>query len=278
MAKDNTAKKAGIPAVADVFKNLDSFSSVGASQTANITIPVGPTYDEIHVEYSGVTLAQMTGVRVGLNADDIVDVTATELVMMEGHKANAASAGNFTIPFREIMARTFFGANLTGLVTLSTDTITLEIDIAAGAAAPVLNAWAVTSPARRSRAVYPRLKRYSTTPGATGDFEFHTLPRGNRIKRIFIGGGVGVIDSLEIERTVNGNSSKIWKASKLRNDYQLGRHGLVPQTGYYSFDSTYEGFISEKMLVTASQSFVLRMNVTTAGTLPILVESLERQS
>lgn len=43
---------------------LPSFSNVAASNTATLELPIGRTYDKIHIAYTGVTFAQMKNIRL----------------------------------------------------------------------------------------------------------------------------------------------------------------------------------------------------------------------
>jgi hypothetical protein len=48
-------------------KKMPSFEGVGAGQTATVRLPVGLRFHKLIVPYSGVTLAQMTEMRVIAN-------------------------------------------------------------------------------------------------------------------------------------------------------------------------------------------------------------------
>lgn len=49
------------------FPQLPSFSNVSASNTATLELPIGRTFDKIHVNYSGVLLAQMKNIGLEVN-------------------------------------------------------------------------------------------------------------------------------------------------------------------------------------------------------------------
>ncbi|MCS6238012.1 hypothetical protein G3495_23445, partial [Shewanella baltica] len=52
---------------------LPSFSNVAAGNTATLELPIGRTYDKIHIAYTGVTLAQMKNIRLEVNGKAILE-------------------------------------------------------------------------------------------------------------------------------------------------------------------------------------------------------------
>ncbi len=261
----------------DINRPLDSFSSVGEGQTANVAIQPGPVYDEIHIEYPHSTTAgaeftasHITGVRLNLNGEDIIDVKGTDLVMLEAYEENPEQLGYLTISLRELIAKTMDGAELTGLVTLKGDAISLEVDISGtGASAVVtLKGFAVTSPARSVRQWVPKMRRVPLSASAAGDFEVTTLPRGPRYMRIHF--NKADINQLTIER----DQYKLYQQTAARMAYLAKRQKRVPQTGWFHFDPILDGYAIAKNMVSASTSLVFRFDLATAGSLNALVESL----
>lgn len=261
----------------DIYRPLDSFSSVGNNQTATVALQPGPTYDEIHFEYPYSTTAgaeldksHFTEVRVNLNGEDIVAVPAADLVMLEAYEGNSETNGRFTLSFRELIARTFDGVHATGLVTEPGDAISIEVDIAgAGAAATItLKAFAVTSPARPQRQFIPKLKKVPLSANSAGDVEVTTLPRGPRYQRIHF--NKGDINSLTIER----DQFKLYQLTAGQMDYVAKRNKRVPQAGWFHFDPIVDGFALAKNMVSTATSMVYRLNLATSGSFNALVESI----
>ena len=256
----------------DYPRPLNSFSAVGAGERANVRLPSanGLRYDEIHLE-SNVAPADIERVTVTVNADVLVDITGTELRMREAYFGNVAVTNMYTLSFREPMARTMGGTDLTSLVTQNGDNIVVEVDLASSVTNPTLKAYAITSASPVGRQVVMRIRKQSFTPSATGEQEYTTMNRGPNIKRVHIGGAAGDLDKVTIER----NQAVIYELTRARNEYLLGRDGLVPQSGYFHVDPISSGFALDDMLPTLAQSFVWKFNVTTVGSLPLLAETVE---
>lgn len=261
----------------DIYRPLDSFNSVGEGQTANVQLQPGPTYDELHFEYpySAVAgaefdISHFTGFRLNLNGEDIIDVTGADLVMLEAYEGNAEQPGYFTLSLVELIARTFDGANYTGLVTGKGDSISIEVDISGtGAAASVtLKGFAKTSPSRPSRDYVPKLRKTPMSASAAGDFEVTTLPRGPRYQRIHF--NKGDINKLTIER----DQFKMYELTAARMDYIAKRWDRVPQAGWFHFDPIVDGYALAKNFVSQSTSLVFRFDLATAGSLNALIESV----
>ncbi|MEX1057042.1 MAG: major capsid protein P2, partial [Natronospirillum sp.] len=61
---------------------LESFSAVGAGQTANLVLAPGVTYDAVYIE-TNVPPAEIEQVKLELNANEIFALTGDELVMID---------------------------------------------------------------------------------------------------------------------------------------------------------------------------------------------------
>ena len=261
----------------DTYRPLDSFASVGEGQTAVVALQPGPTYDEIHLEFpysvtvgAEFTSAHIAAVRLNLNGEDIVDVKGTDLVMLEAYEGNAEQNGYLTLSLKEIIAKSFDGSHMTGLVTVPGDALSLEVDIlGTGASAVVtLKGFATTSPSRPARVLIPKLRRFPFTAGAGGDFEITTLPRGPRVKRIHFDGAN--VANVIAER----DQLKLYDLSKARAEYNAKRFGRVPQANWFHFDPIVDGYAAAKMMITKSTSLVFRLNMSDAGSAHALVESV----
>ena len=264
----------------DRHKPLDSFSSVGEGQTANVALQPGVIYDALHLEYpydatAGAEFqsAHITGVRLNLNGEDIIDCSGDDLISLEAYEGNATVNGYITISLRELIARTAEGDHATGLVTQKGDAVSLEVDISGtGASAVVtLAGFADTRPvpAGMKRTVIPKIRKFSFSSSVAGAFEITTLPKGaNVIKRVHFQGST--IDHLTVER----DDVKLFDLSKTRNEYLQGRYSRVPQTNTYTFDPILDGYAKAKVMNMNAASVVFRLNLTGAGSANALVESV----
>jgi len=123
-----------------------SFESVGKGQTAVTRLPIGLSYERILVPFSGVTLAEMTEARLIANGETIRTWrNLTKLDTMNQFDGMAATNGILVFNLVRHGLRTRAGEELTKIGTgapLSEDnpnpitTLSLEIDVAAGAVNP----------------------------------------------------------------------------------------------------------------------------------------------
>lgn len=268
---------------------LNSFSSVGEDQTANVSVATGGRIiDAFHFEYPKSAVAgeefdaSHMHLRVNLNSEDIVDVPVADLIKVEGYKDNAEQDGYFSVSFRDIIAKTFEGDHITGLVTMPGDNLSIEVDIAGtGAGATVtLKGFQDARPAplvkgtnrQISRTLVPKL-RILPVESEAGDREVNTLPRGPVYKRIYV--KASDIERFVLETSEGPNAVKMFDLTKARNEYLQKRHGRVPQAGMYVFDPIVDGYARSKVLNTAGLTgMTVRTTKTAAGAMPLLIESV----
>lgn len=254
----------------DVTRPLDSFSSVGAGLTAVVAVPVGPTYEDIVLE-TDAAIADLTEVRLILNAEPIVAVSGQVLVDFETFLHGAPGTNMVPISLRDIAMDSFAGEENTALVTGPGDQLTLEVDVAGGSALTFLRGFAETSRARPVREVLPRLQRFSWVPGATGKQQLSSLTRGPVYRRMMLGGDTGAHDSIKIDR----DQRTLFEVTTARNDELNRRAGKTALAGTREmYDFVRLGY-NERALDTRSQSFVVEANVTVSGNLPVYVQSVE---
>lgn len=262
------------------FLPLNSFSSVGEGETANVALETGGViYDNIHVEYPNSALLDAEfdvsnmQVRLNLNGEDIVDVPAADLVTIEGYEGNAEILGYFTISYRELIAKTADGDFSTGLVTMPGDTLTLEIDIGGTGinAVITLKAFADTRarPKGVVRTVIPKIRVVPISTDVSGQSEITNMNKGPVYKRVHFKSAS--MTDMEIE----ADQVKLWKLSKARNEYVQKRYGRVPQAGVFTFDPIVDGYAKLRVLLTAGlYSLIFRPTMSAAGSMNAIVESV----
>ena len=254
-----------------VVKPLNSFNGVGWGSKASMSLPVGPTYHEIHLVTS-LTAAQIRQVSVVLNGDTIIQVSGDDLVMMERYKGNFVDAGVFIIPFTNPNAKNHNGSVFGGLVTLAGEQITLEVEIADGSGALTLDAVSFQSPALGQRLFIPRIRTHVMQASATGWNDFTTFPANaaTSIRRAYFKGG---INRLKVER----DNLILFDVKSAVQKIQQKRVGRFPQDSMFIFDPTMYGFEQADVLNTGYRSeFVFRVEVNDAAPIPILVESIQQ--
>lgn len=264
-------------------KRLNGFNGVGWGSKASVSLATGPTYNEIQL-ITSLTAAQLRQVTVSLNGDAIIQVTGEQLVMMEKYKGhhiqeatfdedgNLTESGVFVIPFTNPNAKNQNGAYFGGLVTLAGENITLEVEIEDGSGSLSLSAIAYQAPAQTRRIFEPRIKTHIFQANATGLNDFTTFPTGSdvNIRRAYFEGDV---NRLIMER----DGITLFDVTAEMQAYQQQRLGRTPQDGYFILDPTMYGFEQADILNTGKVSeFIFRVDLSTAASVPILVESVKQ--
>ncbi len=257
-----------------ITDEMSGFNGGGFGSQWTLNCDVGPTYKEM-VLRTNLDNDQITQVLVQLNGDAIYDVNGEELRMVEAYKKRYQEDGVFVIPFADFSAKTQDGQDLTELVTLAGDNLTLTIKTGAATAAqttaslvPTLKATAIMGESKPQRVVIPRMYSDLVQAGKTGKNVYKNFNRGPRIRRLHMNGPV---TELEILR----NKLKRYHLEKDDNDYILQREDLEPQTGWYHFDPICYKFAKSDFLQTAGSSFEINPWVSSAGDVPVLFETVE---
>lgn len=253
---------------------LNSFTGTGYGEKATLTIPIGPTYDEIFLE-TNLSAAQLRRVTISLNADEIIVLDGELIKKIEAYKGLAQTDGFFTIPLADISAKTKNGVRYTGLVTEAGDNITLEVEIADSAQdnAPAikLQAWATVSARQPARVVIPQIKKQTMQASSTEN-EFLDLVSGplHLVRRMhFLS---DQIHALQIYR----DFVKVHDSSRALEDMRAKRNRRFWQSGCYHFDPIMRGFYIDELFPTAHGSelkFTVKTNKP-VGSIPIIVESV----
>lgn len=162
--------------------NLPPFTPVTAGNPTSLNLPVGGnTYERIRIKYTGVTLAQMQNIEVRLNGDPIQEFTdGQNLDDLNDFYGRPATAGYLDIWCIRPELTNIGQRRLTAWGTTNVDTLSIHMDIDAGAAAPVLSADAMIADPR-DMDVITKIKQFPVNSGAAAQVEVSELPRGPRI-------------------------------------------------------------------------------------------------
>lgn len=272
------------------FRLAPSFEGVAAGQTATLRLPTGLTYETLLIDYAGVTLAQMTGIRVLANGKEIMNYrSGTELDSDNQYKGRVAAAGIIALDFKRYGLRTRAGEELTSIgtglpqdlretITVNgqtvpnprynpwpVNTLTLEIDIDAAAAAPVLSCAMVQRAPEPTGAIL-KVRRLDYAPAAAGDFQISDIPRGDIINMVHFRANNVLNARLEIDNFTAFN------LSVARNTFIQTDGVRVPVAGAYRHDPTYDGFGSEGIVTVGVGDMRYTLNMGGAIALPVTVE------
>ncbi|NKF52787.1 hypothetical protein G3R49_19710 [Shewanella sp. WXL01] len=267
------------------FPELPSFSNVSAGNTATLELPIGRTYDKLHVNYSGVTLAQMKNIRLEVNGKAIIEFPDGQALQdYNKYYGRNAVAGVLDFHFKRDEMKTLEDARVFALGTSNAPfvdqrtkqtvvpeqiaNVTLRIEIDAAATAPKLEAFAIQS----NPAPFGMCTKVKTTYVAlnAGVTEVDRLVRTARIMAVHVR-SAATITRVEVEL----DSMKIYElpitlAEKIQVD-----HGRQPQDGLVSQDFILEGDILQALSMQGTQDFRIRIYSDDAAAADIVVEYLD---
>lgn len=248
---------------------LNSFSNVSAGSTATLQLPLGTTYDALHFEYSGVTLAQLKNIEVRVNGKVIQSFTdAVRLQAINKYYSRNIKSGVVTIWFVRPEMDNVALRRMTALGTADISTLDVRIDIDAAAAAPVLTAYAVKSN-QMPLGMITKFKRFPASSATSGLKEIDNIPREARIAAVHLFKADISKCEVEVNERVQYDFSKTLGAG-VQVDY-----GRTPDAAVHTtVDFCLEGDPSQALVVQGANDFRLRTTLDTSGAFDIVVEYL----
>lgn len=270
---------------------------VAAGQTAIIPLPIGRTYHNLQLTYSGVTLAQMTAIRLRADGEVVMELgSGTDIDTRNKYDGLEAAAGLLHIGFERESLQLPDARMLTVIGTgwnwsrdsadgipvaadpleaarrqaLEIKNMQLEIEIDAAAAAPVLKLSAQQS-AKAPLALLRRLYKW-TVQGITGLNEVVNLPKNGtthrQFNRLFIQGA----NITQVELYKDGLT--LFKRTKAMNEQYQKNGWRVPQAGYVVIDPTENGLGNNLIDIFDAQDFRVKFTLSGAENVTIWAESL----
>jgi hypothetical protein len=243
----------GVAGLSLLEQRVPSPEGVGAGQTATFKCQIGRQYLELQLAYSGVTLAQLTEIRVMANGKAIHTYSGVERDALNQFRGMAAASDDniLRIPFTRSMLKTMAAEVETGITTGVPDAkgrlitaFNVEVDIAAAATAPKLEMNATqANPSAGGPGTIMHIKRFRRNLSGAGEFEISDIPFGGPTTialnaAYFFEGAGETIDKIKIER----ETRSIWERSKALNTRLQKDLKLVPQSGLVVVDKTERGY------------------------------------
>jgi len=261
--------------VSIITKVMPSFEGVAAGQTATAKLPIGLSYHNLLLTYTGVTLAQMTEIRLVVNGKVRQRwVGADKLDIVNQFEGQAAAAGVLNIPVGDRYGlKTRAGIEFTKLGTGKTDdaapitSLHVEIDIDAAATAPALSMIARQSDPDYSGMV-KHVREFNYNPSAAGEFDIADLPKGHVFNQLVFKSAN--IDKIEIQR----DGYTVFERTKAENDKVQGDGVRIPQSGYFVVDFTEEGYGSEGLTTQGVHDLRVKLTMSAGGAVPLTLVSL----
>jgi hypothetical protein len=259
--------------MARVLRELPAVDNVAAGATATQRLPIGPTYDLIQLVYTGVTRAQINGIRVVVNGKVIQKFTeADRLQDINDYYGRPDTSGVVTLYFWRPEMDGVARQRLTALGTLDVQTAAIEIDIDAAAVGTTLKCLALQSePAPLG--LINKIKEFTAQPSVAGAFEVDQLVLGARVQAMHFYKS----DITRVE--IDADSVRVYEANKADAEALQKSYGRVPQTAVMtSVDWCLDGDQANAIITdrTVIQDLRIRPTVGAAGNVPIVVEYLDQ--
>lgn len=270
-----------------IYQRMPGFEGVNAGGTATAKLPIGRQFHFLDLVYTGVTLAQMTEIRVLANGKPIHRYTATERDAMNQFLGleGAGTPGILRIPFDRLMLRIKEGEMESALNTGNRDgdgrainSLTLEVDIAGAATNPAFTLYAEQSEGRRDAGpgTILHVQRHTRNAAGSGEFEISDLPYGGAttmalVRTTFVTPN-DRIDKIKVERGLY----TIFERTTAVNEFAQKNGGgdRVPQAGYWVVDTTERGYAGEPIQVAGFSDFRYILTMSAAEDMPVLQETL----
>jgi len=291
---------------------LNKVSNNGsAGSTLTVECPIGLTYHSIQFTLNTWTLAHLTEIRVVGNGEILQRYAQSSSPSMSGgevlDKANqfnglaAVGADNVvTIDFdrhnllqRAGQEATAIGTGMTANVAAQLSaaaaaqglaisvepdptpltSLTLEIDIDAGAGAGSLDRFLAYQSEPTALGVTKLIRAFNYGPTGAGEYEITDLPMGDVINKIYIVSQAGVGTDVEFSRVrVEIDNFIAFDRTPTENDVTQTNGVHVPQNNLFVIDPTEMGYGSEGFVTGDVSEFLLRLTMTDADQLLVLVE------
>jgi hypothetical protein len=261
-----------------ITKRMPTPEGVTAGGQALAKMPIGNAYHDLYIEYSGVTLEQLTEIRIKLNGKVVHRYSATERDAMNQFNGLAGADGILRIPFDRIGLKQRVGEELTLINTGSRaengraiTSFHVEIDIAAAASAPVLELTAIQSDARPGGpGTVLHIVPFTRSAAGAGELQVSDLPYNSPtaqlLPRIYI--KTANLTKMRIER----DTYSIFERKKSLNELIQTQGNRVPQSGWFNYDTTERGYGGAMTALGGVDDFRLMMDMNGAEQVKIWPE------
>ena len=272
---------------------IPNANGVAGGSTATWDLPIGRRYHQLDIEYSGVTLAQMTEIRIVANGEVIHRLSGTERDALNAFDRRVAGGGILAVPFDRDNLFSQAGEELTAIQTGSQDpetgvaitTFKLEIDFAAGST-PVISVTATQSdndPRVPGTGWIIRTLKFPKTLSIVGENEVSDIPKNTEGPRKYRWINRIAFKSANTNRvTIERDNLRIFERSSALNTRRQADGVRTAQAGFFVVDFLEEGYDFEAMNLVnmatgyAYQDVRYKLNLTAAETVTAIVEYIGR--
>jgi hypothetical protein len=236
--------------MARIREDITLVENAVAGQTCLVSPSVGRTWLDWHIEHGGLTLVQMTNIKVLLVSPEKTVTLAeykdgAELDKLNKRYGRYTEAGTLSFYFRKPEMENEGQSMATALGTGGLMAVRVEFDIAA-ATTPVIKAWGRKTLNRSVAAsVLPYIKASNIGGQAQGDNHYDSIEKRDRI----IGIHVFNANITELELTVD--DARAYKLTRARGEFDEKVGGRVPYAANYGMciDFTTAGVLDESLVM-----------------------------
>lgn len=240
-----------------------------AGQRCLIQPAVGRTWLDFHIEHTGLTLAQMTNIRVILVAPErsitlMEFKDGTELNELNKRYGRKTSAGTLSFYFRKPEMENEAQSMATALGTGGLQSVRVEFDIAAGTT-PVIKAWGRKVANRPvSAGLLPYIVNHNVGGQAEGDNHYDSIEKRDRIIAIH------VLNTKVNALQLKVDDAVVYELNRARGEFDESVGGRVPYASGYGMciDFTTAGVLDEALIMQAQgyQAQQMRLSTTLGAT------------
>lgn len=261
--------------MARITKKMPSISNVVAGSTATLNVPVGRSYERLTFAYQGVTLAQMTNIKVIVDGKTIQEYPSGEtLQKTNAYYGHEDGNGYITLFFARPEMATLEQRRYTSLGTADVGTVQVMFDIDAAAANPVISCTAIQSEARGLGSIL-KVKRFPMASAVAGQIEIDKIVKGPTIRAIHVFDVDGVNNTKPTALEIEINSNIVYEATATLAEEIQKQHGRVPQADVCHAEFTLEGDYFQALSTAKAQDLRIRPTLAEAGALEVIVEYVD---
>jgi len=268
--------------MARITKRMPTPTGVGKGETALAKLPIGNRFHRLFLIYSGVTLAEMTEIRVFANAKTIHRYSATERDVLNQYRGLDAAAGILEIPFDRQDLLTRKGQEETAINTGSQNpdsgqiitALNLEVDVDENAVGtPSFQVYAeISDRIDGGPGTVLHVKKHTRSSAGAGELEIADLPFNQRtamgLNAVFMKPSANDISKIVVERGLY----KVFERTKALNERIQTNGYRYPQAGWHAVDFTENRFGGNTLNLVGYQDFRYLLDMTGAAQLNIISE------
>lgn len=236
--------------MARIRENINLVENAIAGQTCLISPSVGRTWLDWHIEHGGLTLAQMTNIKVFLVSPEKTIALqefkdGNELDKLNKRYGRYTEAGTLSFYFRKPEMENEGQSMATALGTGGLMALRVEFDIASGTT-PVIKAWGRKTVNRSVAAsVLPYIKASNVGGQAEGENNYDSIEKRDRII------GIHVLNADVDELELKVDDAIAYKLTRLRGEFDEKVGGRVPYAVNYGMciDFTTAGVLDESLVM-----------------------------